>query len=38
MTELELILILNTTMIIVNLTSFMVFTNNIMKGMRENVD
>ena len=35
MTGLELILILNTTMIIANLTVFMSFTNNAMKGMKE---
>lgn len=38
MTGLELILILNTTMIIANLTVFMSFTNNAMKGMKENAN
>lgn len=38
MTGLEVILILNTTMTITNLTAFMIFTNNVMKGMREDVN
>jgi hypothetical protein len=35
MTGLEVILILNTTMIVTNLTAFMIFTNNVIRGMRE---
>jgi hypothetical protein len=35
MSGLELILILNTTMIITNLTAFLIFSNNIIKGMKE---
>lgn len=38
MAGLELILILNTTMIIANLTVFISFTNNVMKGMKENAN
>ena len=35
MTGLEVILILNTTMIVTNLTAFIIFTNNVIRGMRE---
>lgn len=35
MTGLEVILILNTTMIVTNLTAFMIFTNNVIRGIRE---
>lgn len=35
MTGLEVILILNATMIVTNLTAFMIFTNNVIRGMRE---
>lgn len=38
MTGLEIILILNTTMIITNLTAFIIFTNNVTKGMREDAN
>jgi hypothetical protein len=38
MTGLEVILILNTTMIVTNLTAFMIFTNNVIRGMREDVN
>lgn len=38
MTGLEVILILNTTMTITNLTAFMIFKNNVMKGMREDAN
>lgn len=34
MTGLEVILILNTTMIVTNLTVLMIFSNNVIKGMK----
>jgi hypothetical protein len=34
MTGLEVILILNTTMIVTNLTVLMIFSNNVVKGMK----
>lgn len=34
MTGLEIILILNTTMIVTNLTVLMIFSNNVIKGMK----
>lgn len=38
MTGLEVILILNTTMIITNLTAFIIFTNNVIRGMKEDAN